>query len=266
MHGICHLALIALRADASERAELASQLLFGETYTIAEIADKWVKIETCDCHYEGWIDKKLVCELPDAAAKKQAQLPKFFLRNLVQFIHDDARNITFPIFAGSTLPMADEKIYLADNQQFTICRTAETDLIPCTKNSADVNDMLRFAAQFLNAPYLWGGRTMAGIDCSAFVQLMLKSGGILLPRDASQQVHCGETIDFIEEVQRGDVAFFHNDNGDIVHTGVIFEAGNERKIIHASGCVRVDSIDSTGIFNRERQKYSHFLRTIKRMN
>ena len=122
--------------------------------------------------------------------------------------------------------------------------------------------MLSFALRFLRAPYLWGGRTPAGIDCSGFTQLIYKSIGVLIPRDASQQVELGNALDFASEAQIGDLAFFQNEEGRIVHVGMVCALG---KIIHASGQVRIDKLDDTGIFNADKGQYSHHLRIIKRI-
>ena len=117
------------------------------------------------------------------------------------------------------------------------------------------------ARLYLNTPYLWGGRTPFGIDCSGFVQMVYRFAGIQLPRDASLQVKGGVSLGFIDEAQPGDLAFFESEEGAIVHVGIL--TGN-RRIIHASGTVRVDPIDHHGIFNMQANGYSHRLRIVKR--
>jgi cell wall-associated NlpC family hydrolase len=117
------------------------------------------------------------------------------------------------------------------------------------------------AQLFLGTPYLWGGRTQYGIDCSGFSQILYLMHGITLPRDASQQINQGEEVSFVQETKPGDLAFFHNEEGRIVHVGMVVKPGT---IIHASGEVRIDTLDSTGIYNAAQARYTHQLRLIKR--
>lgn len=260
-YGVCHLSVIPMRGEPSEKAEMVSQLLFGEAYEVIEEKKEWLKIKTVDCEYEGWINVISFNLLHELDVENYLNAPKYILRELLFFIKDFETNITFPIFAGSSFPYPQEEMLILGDAIFLITLPEEILPKPHPSLSQERYNLLRFSSLFLEAPYLWGGRTHAGIDCSAFVQLAYKSVGTSLPRDASQQAQLGETVDFIHEAQPGDVAFFQNEEGNITHTGII--TGLD-KIIHASGKVKINTIDSTGIFDKKQGRYTHFLRIIKR--
>lgn len=261
--GICLWSSVALRADASHSSEMVSQLLFGETYSVLETATEWTKICTLDCQYEGWISSKQHTPLSDEEFEAYAVNDKIVVHDLITRIYNTTDYAAFPIFIGSQFPTPDANgnfvlaglEYAVENRDI---------LVPLnTTNPADKQDaLLHCAFQLLNSPYLWGGRTPAGIDCSGFVQVLFKNIGIAIPRDASQQVELGENVDFVDEARVGDLAFFENEEGRVVHVGMVC---GERQIIHASGHVQVNVLDDTGIFNQYTKKYTHKLRIIKRI-
>lgn len=251
-----------MREEPSERAEMTSQLLFGDAYQVLHKNGDWLRIKTADCSYEGWINAISFNLLHDMDVENYLSAPKYVLKELLLFIKEFETNITFPIFAGSSFPNPQGEMLILGDAIFIIQLPEETKPKQHPSLTPKQYDLLRFSSLFLEAPYLWGGRTFAGIDCSAFVQLTFKSVGISLPRDAAQQATCGENVDFIHEIVAGDLAFFGNENGDIIHTGII--TGHD-KIIHASGKVKINTIDSTGIFDKQREKYTHSLRVIKRV-
>ena len=129
-----------------------------------------------------------------------------------------------------------------------------------TQGFSQKKHLINNAMIFLNAPYLWGGRTPFGIDCSGFTQIIYRLQGINIPRDAYKQAEIGTTLSFINESEEGDLAFFDNAEGKIIHVGIIMK---KNYIIHASGKVRIDKIDQEGIFNIEKKKHTHKLRIIK---
>lgn len=250
-HGICIQTLIPVRSEPKESAEMATQLIFGELYRIIEFDSKWANIESIDDNYNGWIDAKIVTEINEEKFKKLNDVQYQIVSDPISFIENNEEE-KMPLVAGSIFYNNSEKGFVISNSGFTKPNQA-------VFKKSDIEILSR---RFLNAPYLWGGKSILGIDCSGLTQLVYKILGTQLPRNASQQASIGQSISFINESQSGDLAFFDNDEGNIIHVGIILK---NSQIIHASGHVRIDKIDHQGIFNIDTQKYTHKLRIIKRV-
>lgn len=252
---VCNQSVVPVRAQASETSEMVSQLLFGELFTVIDSTKNWVHIQNTFDNYTGWIDKKLVTELSKETYELLITAPSITLTKPFNLLLTHNKSPLW-VPAGSSVPIPDaEGCFYFGNQAFYM-----KDDFYLNRSSEQKPETL--AKQFLNAPYLWGGKTIFGMDCSGFTQLVYKLINLALPRDASQQVMHGTTVDFLEVAQSGDLAFFDNAEGTIIHVGILL---NQHQIIHASGNVRIDTIDHQGIFNSETQNYSHKLRIIKRL-
>jgi cell wall-associated NlpC family hydrolase len=233
---------------------MVSQLLFGESVEVIDKADSWRKVKIMDDGYTGWIDKKQIVSCSEEEIINTTDHPATLTLDIVQIVIFNQRNI-IPIVLGSQLPLFREK-------KFTIGKTEYLyDGNVIAISSPEPSKIIEHAYMYLNAPYLWGGRSPFGIDCSGFTQMVFKLCGIRLKRDAHQQALSGKTINFLNEAVAGDLAFFDNAEGKITHTGIILP---NNKIIHSSGKVHVDQLDHQGIFNLETNKYTHNLRVIKR--
>ncbi|MBN1990332.1 MAG: C40 family peptidase [Bacteroidales bacterium] len=246
--------LVPLRREPFDRSEMVSQLLFGETFRVIEDYKNWLRISTTFDNYEGWIDRKLVAALQELPAQSQHTVTN-------HIVHATKTGDMYPIILS---PGSELHCYNPSNQSFAIANRSYTlSERPIIGNEMSVRDkVVTLAKQYVNTPYLWGGRSAFGIDCSGLVQVTLKMVGINMPRDAYQQVSIGETIDFPSMAAPGDLAFFDNEDGAIIHVGIIAEG---LSIIHSSGYVRIDKLDQQGIFNIDSNSYSHKLRVIKRV-
>ena len=252
--GICHLNFIAIRNEASDRSEMVSQMLFGETFQVLMIEGDWVKIHLDYDFYEGWVLKKQITELSEDQYKRISVNNNTCSDEMVTFIKDKDDQLQI-LTLGASLPEYKDGLFnIADNQY-----EFEGDVI---SSKMPKLNLVRTAYKFINAPYLWGGRTAFGIDCSGFTQMVYRINGHQLFRDAHQQASQGEVLSFIEECEPGDLAFFDNEAGEIVHTGIVL-ANNY--IIHCNGKVRIDRLDSSGIYNVDTNRHTHKLRVMKQL-
>lgn len=252
MFGICNLAIIPLRIEPSDKSEIVSQVLFGEHFEIIEQFKQWSKIKLQFDNYEGWVDSKQYQIITQSDFEQLSRDVIVLNADLLEYI-TGPNNLLLPIPLGSSLSFLSHNDINISNFNF------EGTKISGIKPK---NHILRTAFMFLNAPYLWGGKTPFGVDCSGFTQMVYKLCGYKLLRDASQQATQGEALSFIEESEPGDLAFFDNEEGNIIHVGIIME---DNYIIHASGKVRIDRLDHLGIYNAEVNKHTHKLRVIKKI-
>ncbi|MEO8794542.1 MAG: C40 family peptidase [Daejeonella sp.] len=254
--GVCNLALAPLRAEASDRSEMISQLLFGDHFEILETSEKWARIRTAYDDYEGWIDPKQYVETNLETFTRLHDLKNILSAEVVHPVKNLKNNEILNLLAGSNLPDFKEGRFSLNDAEFA------TDAITVNPGLTDfISEVEHVSRLYLNTPYLWGGRSVFGIDCSGFTQMVFKHFGIKLKRDAWQQALQGEPVDFVQESNLGDLAFFDNEEGKIIHVGIIL---NPEHIIHASGRVKVDKLDTSGIYSEELQRYTHKLRIIKR--
>ncbi|WP_292008327.1 C40 family peptidase [Chryseobacterium sp.] len=232
--GICIVTVAPVRAENSDRAEIVTEILFGESADILEVNKNWTKIKMHYDDYEGWMDTKQIKPVSDE-----------------ELAH---RKVTVITEDFSSVMMNDGRTLLSMGSEVEFPAVA-------SRRSHDLRESIALTAkEFLNVPYLWGGKSFFAVDCSGFVQLIYKIHNVKLPRDTYQQAEVGEPLSFVEESQPGDLAFFENSEGKIIHVGIMLD---NQKIIHASGKVRIDTLDSTGIFNKEMNKHTHKLRVIK---
>ena len=258
-YGISNLSIVPVRTDPSETSEMCTQLLFGEHYTIIDENKKWCKIKLAFDGYEGWIDQEMVYEISAPTFLQLSRQQPVVTTNPFDIVQPEKGYSNFLIVAGSSLPF-----YKSANNTFKIGTELYTiqgeKIVQAKKNVRNI--LIENALKYFNSPYLWGGRSPFGVDCSGFTQILYKMIGFQIPRDANQQAGLGEYVSFVEEALPGDLAFFDNEDGKIVHVGIVWE---KNKIIHSSGKVRIDNIDHFGIFNIDTGRYSHQMRLMRRI-
>jgi len=240
---ICLQSWLPIRLKPSPDAEMVTSLLFGETATVLSATDDWYQVECTHDGYHGWISKSYLFE----SAEEHAD----YTRRLC--VHGSYwRNVSgrMDLSPGSLIPETGRMTH--SGNLFHYCENQA--FIPDSDNVIAIAELFRFS------PYLWGGRSVWGIDCSGLVQISYQIIGLNLPRDAKDQSLVGEEVAFGNH-KSGDLAFFEKD-GKITHTGLICE---KDFIYHASGKVRKDRLCKQGIEHYVTGKLSHNLACIRRV-
>lgn len=255
-YGINLLSIVPIRAEAKEESEQTTQLLFGETFTVLEEQPKWLKIQTHHDAYKGWIDRKIPTIMGDDEYHTLAGEREYLVDSQIAYLEED--DVHFPIVLGSSLPGFNEKDFTLhiNNHTFSF-----QGLYKLSEPQASGELLVKNAMRFRRAPYLWGGRSVFGVDCSGFMQIVFKMCGFLLPRDSYQQAEKGYKPAPGEQPGAGDLAFFTNSKGKIAHVGMLI---NPNEIIHVHGNVHVDDFNEKGIINKKTGEHTHKLAEIKR--
>ncbi len=246
-YGICNLSIVPVRIQPADASEMVTQLLYGEYFKVLEERGKWSRIRIAFDSYEGWIDNRQFVKIEESVYFELSSETRRYSADLIEFLTDDSEGLT-TIPLGSVL-----------NSNAPLKNTFDGSSVSGIKEKTN---LVNTALLYLNAPYMWGGKTPFGIDCSGLTQMVYMLNGYSLLRDASQQATQGEALSFIEESEPGDLAFFDNSEGKITHVGIIM---HDNYIIHVNGKVRIDRIDHSGIFNAELKRHTHQLRVIKKI-
>lgn len=254
--GICFLSLVTLRAKPVESSEMVNQLLFGDMFELVEQQEAWLYIRTFHDQYTGWCHQKQLTLLSNETLEVLLQSSYELISSPVARLGATGKPPLL-LTMGSKLYMLSSGGYAGPDGTYNLLEGSSSS--PKQFNPSDMNDL---AIGWLKAPYQWGGRSPFGVDCSGLVQLLFSLFGIALKRDARDQALQGQLVSLIAESRAGDVAFFDNEEGNIVHAGLITGSGS---IIHASGEVRMDPLDHHGIYDKALGKYTHKLRLIRRM-
>ncbi len=252
--GICMLGAIPVRNNPDSKSEMITQLLWGEMFEVLDKSKKWFFIKSCFDQYEGWVLENQASLIKEDQSVMISSSKPFITGDPIGYVTELISGRVYRVPAGSNL-------YHYNGGEFSMARQAfkyEGGIIDRNnqKNAAE------YARLFLNAPYMWGGRTIMGIDCSGLTQIACKMAGINISRDTALQSEEGKLVHFHHETQPGDIMFFDDIEGMINHVGMVIEPG---LIIHSYGRVRIDTVDQQGIYDAEKKKYTHQLRLIKRM-
>jgi hypothetical protein len=256
-HAICSVAVLPLRVEPSHKVEQCSQLLFGERMEVwSKDKNGWLFVRSDWDNTEGYVQEGQVTHIP----LKEYRKPLLFLSTGLQsmLLFEQGQQLLSP---GSSL-FRMKKHVMAWHDNTALYKGKK---IALKQIDHQLDTVQQLCYMFCGSPYLWGGRSVWGIDASGFVQLVYKLLDIRLPRYAAEQSTCGETVDFLQAAQCGDLAFFDNEEGTIHHVGILL---NSNTIIHATdttGTVNIDPIDNGGIVSKKLRMRTYKLRLVKRI-
>ena len=269
---IANTTVVPVRENPSEGAEQLTQLLFGEVCEVLDRLPRWTKIRSTLDGQEGWVDFKMVSLASSLIASSPHRLEAVVAAPMAAATPMDG-GADLLLTLGTRLPNYSHGTFEVLGQQYLIdptCvnittaqrSTGEADL---QQSDLQRSDLATIAQSLLNAPYLWGGKNLMGMDCSGFTQVVYAAMGVNLLRNAREQMTQGELVPSLADAQPGDLAFFDHADRDpkatnISHVGLLL---SPTEIIHCSGCVHIDTIDEQGIHLPD-GSLTHHLVQIKR--
>ena len=252
-YAICRVSIAPLRAAADHRSEMSSQLLLAEAGLVLEETKDFIRLQCLHDGYEGWCQRSQLSILDTWNEKDQTlEYASGWVNAITINEKRAAVPMGVPVLSAANAALLKQVLRI-DMDNIETWNAKEAEPTP--------DDIRERASHFLNTPYIWGGRTVFGIDCSGFAQMVYRFFNIPLLRDAWMQAGQGESVGFLQEAKCGDLAFFDDTEGKITHVGILL---NDHEIIHASGNVRIDMIDNAGILNVDTGRRTHQLRIIKR--
>lgn len=242
--------LLPVRAEASERSEQVTQLLFGERVQTGDLNGGFTFVTNHADGYTGWVDTRMLTPLEKSTWEMLNEYPLNFTTLPVTEVISMEDNSVMRLSCGSILPAYNQErciFGLGDTYWSVSPEFVKNPVVP------SLTGISQTAFQFLHTPYLWGGKGIFGIDCSGFTQIVYRIHGVNIPRDAKDQALCGNEITSLSKAQTGDLVFFAAEGKSISHVGILLD---RETVLHASGAVRLDKITDAGIVSTSTVTYT----------
>ncbi|CUS91441.1 C40 family peptidase [Candidatus Kryptonium thompsonii] len=259
-YGVCNVGTAPVFKEPSMRSEQTTQIILGETFDVLEIKDDWVRIRLHFDGYIGWVYKPQMDLMDSGKFSEYMNKPKVEFTSNFGFVYSkpDVNSTTLrDVVVCSVLNYLGSKdgwlkVELPDGT-YGFIRKSEAKQFKAVKKQ-NISDIIQTAKRFLGVSYVWGGKTPKGFDCSGFVQTVYRINGIQLPRDSDMQWEVGKYIGKnFSKFKKGDLLFFSSDGRRITHVGIF--TGRGKEIIHASGFVRLNSLDKgSGLYSERLER------------
>ena len=255
--GIVYQGYVPVRREPSETSEMVSQVLFGEEFRILNSNGKWLQISLYFDGIEGWVTKDGVDTIePENMPENESDRGYRMVSHPCIIVQDLKLDRQLILPAGSIWPKTGGNALTLGRHEFGLL--SEEGLITPGPHM----DPEEIGKGLISLPHLWGGRSGFGFDGPGLVQMLCRMMGLQLPRQCNQQAGLGTTVNFMHEIRKGDLAYFDNEEAELVHAGMVLDGG---RVLHCSTNVRIDRLDHHGIYSIEKEAYTYKLRVIKRL-
>ncbi|MEN9285351.1 MAG: hypothetical protein RLZZ179_2844 [Verrucomicrobiota bacterium] len=251
---VCRLSLAAMRRGADVVSEMVNEVRGGEAAEVLRSRGKFRYVRLVQDGYEGWVDGRQFTDPSGELAPAATQVSD----ELCGTARCGDLEIALPL--GNPLPGYDGSTFLLGGERWLWGGRVRE--LPAPGTVPDTAEVLAYARRFLRTPYLWGGRTVFGIDCSGFASSVLRAFSVAVSRDCVQQVREGRGVASLDEAVPGDLVYFAPPGESAQHVGMLLPCG---EIIHASAMVRIDDLTPEGIVNRESGELTHRFLAIRRI-
>ena len=261
--GLISVSVAHLRGEAKHSSELVSQGLLGHPIKILKKENNWYKVQLVD-GYLGWMDKKSFVFTPSPEKERWENGKKSFILDKNAALLNMQGELIYELVAGNIVLQEDGNnskiVTLPDGTRGELQNTSLLDISKWASFSFSGSKIVSDTKEYLGIPYLWGGASPKGYDCSGLTKTVFLLNGIQLPRDASQQVLCGEEVtpgNRFDNLKAGDLLFFGKKATDtkqekVSHVAIYMEKG---EMIHATGHVRIQSLwEESPLFAEDRLK------------
>ncbi|WP_081208217.1 C40 family peptidase [Salegentibacter sediminis] len=276
--GVVKISVANIRDEPKHSAQLVTQATLGMPLKVLKKQGGWYYVQTPEA-YLGWVDYGGIHNMNEEELRSWKQKDKLIYLETVGFSYEepnsDSQRVS-DLVSGNILELVErrgkfyEVKYPNGKRAFVETAYAQPYQDWLANLEATEEDLVATGKDLMGAPYLWGGTSPKGMDCSGFTKTVFFMNGVVLPRDASQQIHTGEEVDTernFENLEKGDLLFFGKPATDstaerVIHVGMWI---GDNKFIHSMGNVHISNFDKDAE-DFDEYNYNRYLRTKRVLN